>query len=457
MKKTLAMIMALCMMLTALCSVAFADGGYQIQVVDPDGYPVKGVAVQFCSDTECRMAKTDEDGIASFDVPAGSYTIHLLKVPAGYEKDPREYIAPETPDLVTLTINQEGRPEQSVAAAGSHAKGADESEFVIDEPVLGLHFVMPEELRNLKGSLNWNADFVDSGLLNLSVEYYAVEKENMKAYAEFYQEYVQAYLNDEELPEPPDPSWMSGCESAYVYDLYTINEDRGEKELREILSDAYGLEDDQIASITEIGSDGDCHFFSVQYTAAEEQMKQFHAVMGDEFFSELEALRNDQGSFLSGLTLSAPEWPEELSAGDSVSFETVDFAGNPVNSADLFAQSKVTMINLWATWCGPCKGELPELGKMAKDFEAQGCQLVGLCIDATDDDVVATAEALLADAGAEYLNLRAMEGVDEIFPVQGYPTSFFVDSEGKLLVDPVVGAYPDAYTESMAEALALVG
>ncbi len=129
MKKTLAMIMALCLMLTALCSVAFADGGYQIQVVDPDGYPVKGVAVQFCSDTECRMAKTDEDGIASFDVPAGSYTIHLLKVPAGYEKDSREYIAPETPDLVTLTINQEGRPELSVAAAGSHAKGADESEF----------------------------------------------------------------------------------------------------------------------------------------------------------------------------------------------------------------------------------------------------------------------------------------------------------------------------------------
>ena len=72
---------------------------------------------------------------------------------------------------------------------------------------------------------------------------------------------------------------MSGCESAYVYDLYTINEDRGEKELREILADAYGLEDDQIASITEIGSDGDCHFFSVQYTAAEEQMKQFHAAM----------------------------------------------------------------------------------------------------------------------------------------------------------------------------------
>ena len=142
MKKTLAMIMALCLMLTALCSVAFADGGYQIQVVDPDGYPV----------TECRMAKTDEDGIASFDVPAGSYTIHLLKVPAGYEKDPREYVAPETPDLVTLTINQEGRPEQSVATTGSHAKGADESEFVIDEPVLGLHFVMPEELRNLKNS-----------------------------------------------------------------------------------------------------------------------------------------------------------------------------------------------------------------------------------------------------------------------------------------------------------------
>ena len=128
-----------------------------------------------------------------------------------------------------------------------------------------------------------------------------------------------------------------------------------------------------------------------------------------------------------------------------------------MNSADLFAQAKVTMINLWATWCGPCKGELPELGEMAKEFEAQGGQLVGLCLDAEDDETIATAEALLSDAGAAYLNLRPMEGLNEKFPTEGYPTSFFVDSEGKLLVAPIVGAAVDDYPVAMAEALAQVG
>ena len=64
MKKTIAMVLALCLIMTTLCGMAFADGGYQIQVVDSEGYPIQGVMVQFCSDTQCMMGKTGEDGIA---------------------------------------------------------------------------------------------------------------------------------------------------------------------------------------------------------------------------------------------------------------------------------------------------------------------------------------------------------------------------------------------------------
>ncbi len=457
MKKMLAVMMVLCMMLSALCCTAFADDGYQIQVLDQDGYPVQGVAVQFCSDEQCMLGKTDEEGIAVFDVPAGSYTIHLLKVPAGYEKDSREYDAPETPDLVTLTLSQEVKPSQAVAAAGDQAKEApDESEFVLDAPVVGLHFVTPESLRSLKGNLVWNADFIDTGVLNIPVEYYAVPKADMDAYYDFAEEYITAFFAEQELPEAPDPSWMSGFEDAVVYDLYAINEGRGEAELREVLADTYMMGDEDLASVTEIGKDGDTTFFLVQYASVLSQLDDYRSVMGD-YYAEFESLVNDSSVFLSGLTLSAPQWPTELAIGDQISFETSDLAGNPVNSADLFAQAKVTMINLWATWCGPCKGELPELGEMAKEFEAQGGQLVGLCLDAGDDETIATAEALLSDAGAAYLNLRPMEGLNEKFPTEGYPTSFFVDSEGKLLVAPIVGAAVDDYPVAMVEALAQVG
>ena len=61
-------------------------------VSDQDGNPVKGVVVQFCSDVTCTMAKTDADGLASFDADEGQvYTIHILKAPEGFEKNNEEF------------------------------------------------------------------------------------------------------------------------------------------------------------------------------------------------------------------------------------------------------------------------------------------------------------------------------------------------------------------------------
>ena len=457
MKKTIAMVLALCLIMMTLCGLAFADGGYQVQVVDYEGYPIEGVMVQFCSDTQCMMGKTGEDGIAAFDVPAGNYTIHLLKVPTGYEKDSKEYSAPETPELVVLTLNQEGLKEQVVAAKGGHEKDVDKQN-VIDEPMLGLHYVMPQQLRSMKGSLLWSADFLDDGLLDISVEYYAVAEEDMESYYGFAERYIDAYFNDEDLPFGDDPSWMSGYERAYLYDILTINEDCGEMGIRALLYDLYGMDDEYISAVTEIGSDGDCHFFLVEYAVLQDDLAEYRNCMG-EFFPEFESLVNNRDVFLSGLTLKAPEWPDVMEIGANISFTTVDLAGNPTDSAELFAQSKVTMINCWATWCGPCKGELPELGQMAKEFGAQGCRIIGLCMDAYDydNDVAATASAILANAGAGYLNLRCTDEIDEMLQLQAFPTTFFVDNEGNILTAPIEGADLDGYREALREALAIVG
>ena len=98
MKKMTAMILALVMVL-ALAAGAFAAnvengaqtpndaGKYRVFVTDEAGNPVMGAAVQFCSDVACNLGKTNEDGVAEFDAPEGVYTVHMLKVPQGYEKN----------------------------------------------------------------------------------------------------------------------------------------------------------------------------------------------------------------------------------------------------------------------------------------------------------------------------------------------------------------------------------
>ena len=91
------------------------------------------------------------------------------------------------------------------------------------------------------------------------------------------------------------------------------------------------------------------------------------------------------------------------SVGNTVSFETTDLDGNSVNSADLFRDKKVTVINFWATWCPHCVEELPELEKWNKELEAQGCQVIGICEDADTD--AAEAKRILGEKGVTYTNI----------------------------------------------------
>ena len=66
-------------------------------VSDTDGNLVKGATIQFCSDTTCSMGKTDENGVAVFKMEEGPvYSVHVLKVPEGYEKHTGHYETDDT-------------------------------------------------------------------------------------------------------------------------------------------------------------------------------------------------------------------------------------------------------------------------------------------------------------------------------------------------------------------------
>ena len=75
-------------------------------------------------------------------------------------------------------------------------------------------------------------------------------------------------------------------------------------------------------------------------------------------------------------TLSTEETKQE----PTVVFEAQDMEGNTVTS-DIFGQSRLTMINVWATYCNPCLSEMPELGELAGEYEAGDFQLIGVISD----------------------------------------------------------------------------
>jgi thiol-disulfide isomerase/thioredoxin len=151
-----------------------------------------------------------------------------------------------------------------------------------------------------------------------------------------------------------------------------------------------------------------------------------------------------------------PEVWRGTEEGTVLSFETIDLDGKPVDSKALFAQNKVTMINIWGTTCGPCINEMPELEEMNKEFQQKGGAIVGLVDDVWVSNMKYLDEAkeIVNDTGVTFTNLCAWDGYNDVLSAVGTPTTYFVDSNGKILGDPILGASPDKYRERMEEYLA---
>lgn len=146
-------------------------------------------------------------------------------------------------------------------------------------------------------------------------------------------------------------------------------------------------------------------------------------------------------------------------AGKEYVFTAETLDGQTIDSAELFAGAKVTMLNIWGTYCYPCLMEMPDLGRIAKDYADKDFQIVGLICDVSDSDsdTGATAKEQIAETGAEYTHMLATTEVIQnvMFDVYAVPTTLFLDSEGKLLCSAVVGsnAY-DTWAGAIDELLA---
>ena len=139
--------------------------------------------------------------------------------------------------------------------------------------------------------------------------------------------------------------------------------------------------------------------------------------------------------------------------GTQVSFFTYDMNQNYVASEDIFAQCEVTMINVWATWCGFCCEELPELEKINDRLQEKNCQIIGIVGDLYDDETYAEALDLLEQSGVTYTNLFPWDECYDTFNMdEGWPTSFFVNRNGEMIGEPIVGAMVDQY-ESYIDSL----
>lgn len=141
---------------------------------------------------------------------------------------------------------------------------------------------------------------------------------------------------------------------------------------------------------------------------------------------------------------------------EKISFTGQDMEGNQVSS-DVFSNVRLTMVNVWATYCNPCLSEMPELGELAGAYGEGEFQIIGIISDVmegADQETIDAAKDLIEQTGAGYTHLLLNESVYRalLTEVSVVPTTFFIDENG-VVVDTVLGAMDKSAWEERIDAL----
>jgi cytochrome c biogenesis protein CcmG, thiol:disulfide interchange protein DsbE len=128
-------------------------------------------------------------------------------------------------------------------------------------------------------------------------------------------------------------------------------------------------------------------------------------------------------------------WPQVAAAFDvgiarkeAPSFAVTTLDGEPVSMESLRGQ--VVLVNFWATWCAPCRIEMPGFERVYQEKKEQGFVIVGLATDRTGS---ADVERFLADRGISFpVAMAAGEITREFGGLRGIPTSFLIDRDGRV-------------------------
>jgi thiol-disulfide isomerase/thioredoxin len=131
-------------------------------------------------------------------------------------------------------------------------------------------------------------------------------------------------------------------------------------------------------------------------------------------------------------SLSAPVW------------ELKDLDGKMVKSSDF--DGKVVILDFWATWCPPCKAEIPGFIELQKKYAAKGLVVVGISLDEQGPSVV---KQFMDQFGMNYPVVMGNLKIMQDFGGAGLPTTFVIDRSGKIVAKHVGFASKETFEKEI--------
>jgi thiol-disulfide isomerase/thioredoxin len=139
--------------------------------------------------------------------------------------------------------------------------------------------------------------------------------------------------------------------------------------------------------------------------------------------------------------------PPQGVLSNSKAFSLLDMDGKLVSLADY--KGKVVFVNFWATWCGPCRQEIPDLIELYKEYKDKGFEILGVSMD---DGGAAVVKPFADQLKINYKILLNGNKVAGAYGVTGIPATFVVDRQGNIR-NTLIGIRPKPALEAEIKSL----
>ena len=331
-----------------------------------------------------------------------------------------------------MIVSEDGTPLQKTVKASEMGMSSEET---LDFPFMGLSAELPDELKKQMDS----ADVV-----LLTDEDWTDDFDNIK-----YAHLFWSKLTDEQKEEEVNmlgtgyKDWLASIERIGALGVYSTD-------VIDDLDTITGCDNHE-----ELGtsSDGKFKYYLSTNSEAEKDLT-----------DEIENIKTTLGEMTPFNGQSAFEQPQTATSdADKVgTVETTDIDGNTYTEK-VFSDYDLTLVIAFTTWCSPCVNEMPELEKLYQEMKDQGVGVVGMVLDSVsedgtpDDSIVQKAQLLKEKTGVTYPLLIPDKGFlnGRISGLQSFPESFFVDKDGNIVGDPIMGSNTfDGWKEAVEKQLA---